>query len=486
MTKKLDEHDARVQKIFSERYNDLVRKTDKLFGYLFIFQWLLGIVFALLISPSTWSGEISETHVHVYAAIFLGGLIAALPTYLIFRNPGATQNRMVVAVSQILFSILFIHLTGGRIETHFHIFGSLAFLAFYRDWRPVLIATVVTAVDHLVRGAFWPQSVYGVLSAAPWRAFEHAAWVLFEDFILFYSIKLARGELQSVSESQVRLETAHDTVTKLNQSLEEKVKERTRQLEESQQLILNQQQSLMAASKMSALGEMAGGVAHEINTPLAIIGMRVEQMEECVKEGDLGSMDFMDGIDVIKKTVDRIAKIVSGLKFFAREGLRALPQKVKVSLLIEETLGFCQERFANNGIQLNVTRDSTFASLEIECRSVEISQVLLNLLNNAYDAVEPAKEKWVRIDTIDCGKYIEITVTDSGSGIPKEIRDKMMQPFFTTKDIGKGTGLGLSISKGIIEEHQGKLYLDEASTNTKFAISIPKVQKTAQSQGTAA
>lgn len=478
--------EKRVNKVFSERYDSLVCKTDKLFGYLFIFQWLLGIFFAYVISPLTWSGEYSQTHVHVYAAIFLGGLVAALPVFLVFRNPGATQNRMVVAVSQILFSVLYIHLTGGRIETHFHVFGSLAFLAFYRDWRPVLIATVVTAVDHLVRGAFWPQSVYGVLSAAPWRAFEHAAWVLFEDFILFYSIKLALGELRSVSESQVELEDKTEQITKLNLSLEEKVKERTQQLEESQQMILNQQQSLMTSSKMSALGEMAGGVAHEINTPLAVIGMRVEQMEECVKEGDLDGFDFADGLNVIKNTVERIAKIVSGLRFFAREGRHAKPQKMQISSLIEETLSFCRERFANHGVQLDVVRDNSFNSLEVECRSVEISQVILNLLNNAFDAIEATKNKWVRIQAVDHGEYAEISVTDSGTGIPKDVRDKIMDPFFTTKEIGKGTGLGLSISRGIIDQHQGKLYLDANSPNTKFTILVPKVQKVLEPQGAAA
>lgn len=249
----------------------------------------------------------------------------------------------------------------------------------------------------------------------------------------------------------------------------------------AEHLIREQQAKLITSSKMSALGEMAGGVAHEINTPLAVISMRVEQMEECVREGELESIDFMDGLDVIKKTTDRIAKIISGLRFFAREGQRSLPQKAKVSTLIEETLNFCRERFMNHGVQLDVERNIAYNSLEIQCQAVEISQVILNLLNNSFDAVGPMKDKWIRISVSDHEEYAEISITDSGGGIPKDLQDKIMQPFFTTKDIGKGTGLGLSISKGIIESHQGKLYLDRNSTNTKFTVLLPRIQNIPES-----
>src|SRR6185295_14636106 len=103
-------------------------------------------------------------------------------------RPGVASTRYVIAVAQMLWSALLIHLTGGRIETHFHVFGSLAFLAWYRDWKVLMTATVVVASDHMLRGMFWPQSVYGVLNAAPWRTLEHGAWVIFEDIFLLISI----------------------------------------------------------------------------------------------------------------------------------------------------------------------------------------------------------------------------------------------------------------------------------------------------------
>lgn len=260
------------------------------------------------------------------------------------------------------------------------------------------------------------------------------------------------------------------------ETIEERVMERTEQLQHAQRTVISQQQALISSAKMSALGEMAGGVAHEINTPLAIIKMHVEQLEECVNEGDLEALDFKNAIEVIKNTMSRITKIVSGLRSFSREGKADPAQSISIASLIEDTLSFCSERFRNHGVHLDVVNKESYQTIKIECRSVEVSQALLNLLNNSYDAIERLSEKWIRIETFDLGEFIEIAVTDSGPGIPEAIRSKLMQPFFTTKEIGKGTGLGLSISKGIIESHHGTFRLDTDSPNTRFTISLPKVQ----------
>ena len=147
-------------------------------------EWLAAIDFALLISPYTWSGETVSLHIHVWTAIILGGAIVSLPVALAWLRPGAALTRHTVASGQMLMSVLLIHLSGGRIETHFHIFGSLAFLALYRDWKVLVTASVIVAVDHFFRGVYWPRSVYGVLTVSPWRWAEHAAWVVFEDIVL--------------------------------------------------------------------------------------------------------------------------------------------------------------------------------------------------------------------------------------------------------------------------------------------------------------
>src|SRR5205814_2742843 len=163
-------------------------------------------------------------HMHVWAAILLGGAISSFPVFLALKRPGHALTRHTIAVAQMLTSALLIHLTGGRIETHFHVFGSLAFLAFYRDWRVLVSATVVVALDHLLRGLFLPQSVFGVLTPSSWRWLEHAGWVIFEDIFLVISIHEGLQDMRQVAERQARLEV-------VNESIEQRVRERTQDLE---------------------------------------------------------------------------------------------------------------------------------------------------------------------------------------------------------------------------------------------------------------
>jgi len=179
----------RTEKLFNEALHMNYERTDKMFAVLMVIQFVAGVAAALWISPKTWAGSVSETNPHVWAAIGLGGAITSLPVAMALIKPGAAPTRYIISVSQLLMGALFIHLTGGRIESHFHIFGSLAFLAIYRDWRVLIPATIVVAADHILRGIFWPQSVYGVLTGGEWRWMEHAAWVIFEDVFLVIACK---------------------------------------------------------------------------------------------------------------------------------------------------------------------------------------------------------------------------------------------------------------------------------------------------------
>ncbi|HEV7401732.1 MAG TPA: ATP-binding protein, partial [Chthoniobacteraceae bacterium] len=204
---------ARADVRFGEQYDVILRRTDRWFAWLLLLQWAVGILFALTISPKTWAGQASQTHLHVWAAIFLGGGIVAFPVGLAFTRAGAPLTRHAIAIGQMLIGALYIHLTAGRIETHFHVFGSLAFLAFYRDWRVLITATIVVACDHFLRGIYWPQSVYGVLSASLWRAVEHSAWVVFEDVFLIRSCVNGVREMRAIAERQAATESLNATLT---------------------------------------------------------------------------------------------------------------------------------------------------------------------------------------------------------------------------------------------------------------------------------
>jgi diguanylate cyclase (GGDEF)-like protein len=213
----------RVKDLYTEHRQSIFKRTDRMFAVLMVVQWVAGIAAAVWLSPKSWAGSSSQTHIHVWAAIFLGGAISLFPISLALLRPGENSTRYVIASAQMLMSSLLIHLTGGRLETHFHVFGSLAFLSFYRDWRVLVPSTVIVAADHFLRGMFWPESVYGVLAVSNWRWLEHAGWVLFEDTFLFIAIRRGMIEMCDIAERTAESE-------RLNEGLEQRVAERTTQL----------------------------------------------------------------------------------------------------------------------------------------------------------------------------------------------------------------------------------------------------------------
>lgn len=256
----------------------------------------------------------------------------------------------------------------------------------------------------------------------------------------------------------------------LNKSLEEKVEQRTRELEAERVKGLE-------SSRLASLGEMAAGIAHEINNPIAIIRASAEQVDaKGVAFGDESLRKYAARIVTV---ADRVAKIVKGWRSYSRDGRDDPFADFSIRNLILGTVDFCQARFQNHGVQLKVP--DVDPELKLFGREVQVSQVLLNLLNNAFDALNESKMKgWVEIEIHDSEQNFEIHVVDSGPGVPKGLEWKIMQPFFTTKGVGKGTGLGLSISRSIMEAHQGQLLLDTNSQNTRFVLRfLKKVTTTA-------
>jgi signal transduction histidine kinase len=455
-----------INRVFHAAYEDIIKKTDRTLATLLAIEWPIAVILAIWISPRTWAGDYSQTHLHLLMAIFMGGLLTLFPIYHIWKNPGAVMNRQYATIAQCLYSILFIHLTGGRIETHFHIFVSLAFFSFYLDWKVLLIPTIITLVDHFARGFWFPQSVYGVSSATVWRAYEHGAWVLFEDIVLLYLIHSGKELLRSNA-------LKHTALLEAREGLEEKVRLRTQELSESKQKIIEQQQQLVSSSKMSALGEMASGIAHEINNPLAVIAMFSDQITNVMEQEIVDKVEIAQIVMNIESTVERIAKIISSLRSFARDGSKNVKSQVNIKKMIDDTLVFCNEKIKTTGTKLMI--DSFNSNLSFLGRDTEISQVLLNLLNNANDAISTStEEKWIKISVVEMEAKIKLSVTDSGHGIPVDIESKIFDPFFTTKDVGKGTGMGLSISAGIIKANDGIIFVDKQNQNTTFTIELMK------------
>ncbi|HUR33279.1 MAG TPA: ATP-binding protein, partial [Vicinamibacterales bacterium] len=202
--------EQRTHEAFLALRTDVHRQTDRLFAWIMPVQWLAGIAAAVWITPRSWIGAMSQTHLHIWAAVLLGAAISLPPMVLAWRRPGQTSTRHAIAIGQLLTSALLVHLTGGRIETHFHVFVSLAFLSFYRDWRVLITATLVVVVNHLALGIYWPEAVYGVFGPSQWRFLEHAGWVTFQDAVLITACARGLRELRAVAQRSVEFQASEE------------------------------------------------------------------------------------------------------------------------------------------------------------------------------------------------------------------------------------------------------------------------------------
>jgi PAS domain S-box-containing protein len=233
--------------------------------------------------------------------------------------------------------------------------------------------------------------------------------------------------------------------------------------------------SALASSKMAVLGEMASGIAHEINNPLATIRGTLEVLSMKITKRLVTQEQLLERLDYLIRISDRIAAIIKGLRLFAREGSGDPLVNESIRGIVNDTLSFCRHRLKSSQIDLEVA--AIPEDWTLECRAVQISQVLLNFMNNALDALQGQSGAWIRISvTLSSENRYFFRVTDSGPGIPPELREKVFQPFFTTKEVGAGTGLGLSVSQGIAQSLGGKIWIDAQAPNTSFVLELPARQ----------
>ena len=464
-----DSIEKRAAELFEEQQTSNFKYTDRLFVGLMIGQWLFGIVLAFWVSPRAWRGQLSTVHIHVWTAIFLGGVITLYPVFLALARPGKVMTRHTVAAGQMLMSALLIHLTGGRIETHFHVFGSLAFLAFYRDWPVLISASAVVAAEHWIRGVYWPQSVYGVAVASPWRWAEHAGWVVFEDIFLIISCLNNVRKMCDLAAQQARLEAT-------NQIVEAKVAERTAELTKAKQSLENEinerkkmESVILQSEKMAAVGQLAGGVAHEINNPLGVILGFAQGVVRKVSPGDPLEMPLKS----IEREALRCKQLVQDLLTFSRIG-KTEKEEADLNQVIDSALSLILAQAKTRNTEL--VKEFAPNLPQIQANKNQIQQVIVNLCNNAMDAMPGGGTLTLctKKFSLNGKDALEIQVQDTGQGISKEIQAKIFEPFFTTKEIGKGTGLGLSLVYEIIQKHEGRIKIDsETGKGSRFYVYLP-------------
>ena len=513
----LSEHDvqneinARTNQLMSELEHREKCKIDRGFFWLMFMQWCLGTLVAVVVSPYTWIGETKIVHLHVWFAFAFGSCLSAYPMWLIWKRPGEPKTRMVVSIAQAVWTCLLIHLTGGRIETHFHAFASLAFLAAYKDVRVLVIATAVIAIDHLVRGMVWPASVYGVAISSGFRFLEHAGWLLFMVVFLIWSCLRRNKEA---------LEKYHRRAV-----LEEQAK-------------LNEQ--MIHVSREAGKAEIATGVLHNVGNVMNSVNVSADilrdQMQSKVytrlkaahsllqeHQPDLPSFfandkraeNFIPFIGQLNDDVDELLDEINNLQEKLSHVNSVVASQQDLATMSGLTSTFHPRDAVNSAVSM-FRELLQRSNISIECEIGEettissdkqrLIQVLVNLIRNAKHAITDAgvspgliniklftlaenatpTEK-NRIENIpvqepdsnndlnlDISRLV-IQIADNGSGIAKDDLDKIFQHGFSTRKDRGGHGFGLHHTICVLQELGGCLTAESEGLGkgATFTIQLP-------------
>jgi methyl-accepting chemotaxis protein len=279
----------KLRQLVSDTESREATSTGKIFQFLLPVQWVFVLLISLLVTPQTWIGSTSSVKVHVYAAVVLGGLLTIFPLFLIRWNAAAHLTRHTIAIAQLLYSGLIIHVTGGQIESHFHIFASLALIAFYRDWRVIATATAVTGIDHLVRGLFAPLSIFGISTGSLSLVLIHVGWVVFMDVFLLIWVS---GQVRAMWED-ARKEIA------------------LRELQKRTEGVLGQAvEHLQLATDLTAGADEALQQIERIGESTTRVSGVSQELQEAIVATETGSEQVAEGVSSLEESAEQQSSAV--------------------------------------------------------------------------------------------------------------------------------------------------------------------------------
>lgn len=460
----------RTEQLLADQFDAIHRHTDRLFAVLMPLQWIASVLAVLFFAPPFASG--AQAYRPVWYAIFVGGCVTLVPVYLAVRRPGRFSTRQVISVAQISWSALLIHLTGGQLEAQFHVFGSLAILACYRDWRVLATATATVACDHLVRGVVGPLPTFAMLEFQLVHSAEHLAWVAFEDGFLLVSMRQSVREMSQIALQQARLEETNETLklefgqrTRGFQDYTDRLELARRALEEQAGALERQSMELREANASAvaanqAKSEFLANISHEVRIPMtAVLGFAD------ILLADLKEPRAIAAAKTIKRNAEFLLEIINGILDLSKiEAGRLSVERIRCSphQIVSDVAALMQVRAQAKGLHLRTEYEGEIPAT-ILSDPTRIRQILINLVGNAVKFSERGEIRLVirLAHRKEDQQELQFDVIDHGIGIgPGEI-NRLFQAFAqadvsTARRFG-GSGLGLAISRRLAELLGGSL-----------------------------
>jgi PAS domain S-box-containing protein len=605
--------DLRSGKLFLEALDRVHKRADHGFAWLMAIQWVVGVAVFMARSAHASADVVLVTRVHVCQALLVGAALGAPMIFLAVYCSGRGITRHAAAIMQMLWSAVVIHVAGGRVATDFYLFGSLVFLAFYRDWTVLLTATLVVVGDHLFFGLSSGTAIVGGASHAWWHLLERPVWVALANVVLVVAVLQNLEEMRRLAGRQAEMEHFTERTQELIASWEQyrALVETTRAVpwhwevngqcftyvgpqctrllgcaadewmkpgflsarlhpedhaqvlerwtggtdfefrmkrndgqwvwvrnvagdpvDDSDSLhgllldVTERHQmefELQQAQKLESVGRLASGVAHEINTPIQFVNDSLEFLRDGLKDllpllGKYRKLRETAGGRIAPEAVAEIeqAEIDADLDFLLENLPKAIERSAdglsRVANIVRAMKDFAHpdaKEKSYSDINRGVATTLTIASNEYKyvanvqtelselppvlCHLSELNQVFLNLIVNAAHAIGDVvkgtdRKGLIKVTTRQDGQEVVVSISDTGSGIPNEIRQKIFDPFFTTKEVGRGTGQGLAIARNVVvEKHGGTITVEsEVGRGSTFVLRLPIAAQEVKSRASAA